>query len=88
MWLEQSQQSGEWEMRWKIPAGPGKEFGFYLNYNTMLHGRFFSKYIEDPIYLCRWLSGCFQSIERRPRVQPEAIPVDLGLARPLGLQQG
>ena len=51
----------------------------------MLYGRFFSKYTEDPIYLCRWLSGCFQSIERRPKVQLEVITVDLGLARPLGL---
>lgn len=48
-------ESAEWRvggMRWEIPAGPGKQFGFYLNYNTMLHGRFFSRYTEDPIHLC------------------------------------
>lgn len=58
------------EMRWEVLAGPGEEFEFYLNYNTTLHGSFFSRYTYDPIYLC---NGCLAA----PRVQ-RGGPVVLG----------
>lgn len=66
------------EMRWEVLAGPGKEFEFYLNYNTMLHGSFFSRYIYDPIHLCNGWLAAPRAERGDPRVQPEADPVVLG----------
>lgn len=67
-------------MRWEILAGPGKDCGFYLNYNIRLCVRFFSRYVCDPIYLCRWLPDCSQSTQRQPKVPGEEEVAGIGQA--------